>query len=320
MIERNTVCELRVVCRNDNKQKYPFNIYTQSRYLYPTFAEAEAAIPRLIQENATKEWIRVYRYEIYTFAICREICFDSRDALDVAIYLPDGTRWIGKDERGVVQNGMIYEHIAGDSVHLCIVENDSREDNTCGHIILRCDYTHGWNYLTDMMPCSLPVSDAYAEALHSKYQRYDEVMHDELSPVFGVPYKVESKFVEDMDDYLYIPATFSGFKYDMFFDSSAAYQRNMHPMWFYVAYPLKDKTVLLPITVSSDITLMWEEYEHLMSELLLTENLTEFVSFNLQDIMTLADSQCPPDYFLWNIAKMETVIKFFSSEDEEKDL
>ena len=171
-----------------------------------------------------------------------------------------------------------------------------------------------------MMPCSLPVSDAYAEALHSKYQRYDEVMHDELSPVFGVPYKVESKFVEDMDDYLYIPATFSGFKYDMFFDCNAAYQRNMHPMWFYVAYPLKDKTVLLPITVSSDITLMWEEYEHLMRELLLTENLTEFVSFNLQDIMMFADSQCPPDYFLWNIAKMETVIKFFSSEDEEKDL
>ena len=101
MIERNTVCELRVVCRNDNKQKYPFNIYTQSRYLYPTFAEAEAAIPRLIQENATKEYSRVYRYEIYTFAICSEICYDSRDALDVAIYLSDGTRWIGKDERGV---------------------------------------------------------------------------------------------------------------------------------------------------------------------------------------------------------------------------
>ena len=320
MIEKNTICELRVVCRHDDEQKYPFTVSTQSRYIFPTFAEAEAAIPRLIQENAAKEWISVYRYEIYTFAICSEICDDSRDALDVAIYLPNGTRWIGKGERGVVQNGMIYEHIAGDRVQLCIVENDSKDYNTCRHIILRCDYTIGWSYLTDMMPCSLPVSESYAEALSSKLQRYDEVMHDELLPLYGVPYKVESKFVEDMNDYLYIPATFSGFKYDLFFDCRAAYRKNMHPMWFYVAYPLKDKTVLLPITVSSDITLMWEEYEHLMSELLLTENLTEFVSFNLQDIMMLADSQCPPDYFLWNIAKMETVIKFFSSEDEDKDL
>ena len=317
MIEKNTICELRVVCRHDDEQKYPFTIDTQSRYIFPTFAEAEAAIPRLIQENATKECSRVYRYEIYTFAICSEICYDSRDALDVAIYLPNGTRWIGKGERGVVQNGMIYEHIAGDSVHLCIVENDSREDNTCGHIILRCDYTHGWNYLTDMMPCSLPVSDAYAEALHSKYQRYDEVMHDELSPVFGVPYKVESKFVEDMNDYLFIPASFSGFKYDMFFDCNAAYRKNMHPMWFYVAYPLKNKTVLLPITVSADITLMWEEYEYVMSDLLLTESLIEFVMINLQDIMTLADHQCRPDYFLWNMAKMDTVNKLLSLEDEE---
>ena len=314
---RNTVYELRVVCRNDNKQKYPFNIYTQSRYLYPTFVEAEAAIPRLIQENATKEWIAVYRYEIYTFAICSEICWDSRDALDIAIYLPDGTRWIGKDERGVVQNGMIYEHIAGDSVHLCIVENDSREDNTCGHIILRCDYTHGWNYLTDMMPCSLPVSEPYAEALRSKYRRYDEVMHDELSPVFGVPYKVESKFVEDMDDYLFIPASFSGFKYDMFFDCNAAYRKNMHPMWFYVAYPLKDKTILLPITVSSDITIMWEEHKHLLDYLLVSEGLIEFVMVNLHDIMALADYQCRPDYFLWNMAKMDTIFKLLSIENEE---
>ena len=91
-------------------------------------------------------------------------------------------------------------------------------------------------------------------------------------------------------------------------------------MWFYVAYPLKNKTVLLPITVSSDITLMWEEYEHVMSDLLLTESLIEFVMINLQDIMTLADHQCRPDYFLWNMAKMDTVIKFFSIDEEEKKL
>ena len=91
-------------------------------------------------------------------------------------------------------------------------------------------------------------------------------------------------------------------------------------MWFYVAVTVENKTVLLPITVSSDITLMWEEYEHLMSELLLEEDLIEFVMINLQDIMTLADHQCRPDYFLWNMAKMDTVIKFFSIDNEEKKL
>ena len=68
------------------------------------------------------------------------------------------------------------------------------------------------------------------------------------------------------------------------------------------------------------MTLMWEEYEYLMYDLLVTDRLLDFITFNLQDIMTLADHQCHPDYFLWNIAKMETVIKFFSSEDEENKL
>ena len=57
-----------------------------------------------------------------------------------------------------------------------------------------------------------------------------------------------------------------------------------------------------------------------MSELLLEEDLIEFVMINLQDIMTLADYQCHPDYFLWNMAKMDTVIKFFSLDKEEKKL
>lgn len=327
MIEKNTICELRVVCRHDDEQKYPFTIDTQSRYIFPTFAEAEAAIPRLIEENSTKVWIRVYRYEIYTFEFGKEIQndYDARDALDVTIYLPDGTRWISKGERGVVEVAKIYEHLTrnvsgGHNVNICIVENDYRDDNTCEHIILRSDYNHGWNYLTDMMPCSLPVSDAYAEALRSKGERYYALERDELSPILGVPYPVETKFDEDMSDYLFIPAAFSGFKYDMFFDCNAAYRKNIHPMWFYVAVPVENKTVLLPITVSSDITLMWEEYEHLMSELLLEEDLIEFVMINLQDIMTLADHQCRPDYFLWNMAKMDTIIKFFSIDNEEKKL
>ena len=219
MIEKNTICELRVVCRHDDEQKYPFTIDTQSRYIFPTFAEAEAAIPRLIEENATKVWIRVYRYEIYTFEFRKEIQndYDARDALDVTIYLPDGTRWISKGERGVIEVAKIYEHLTrnvsgGHNVNICIVENDYRDDNTCEHIILRSDYNHGWNYLTDMMPCSLPVSDAYAEALRSKCERYYALERDELSPILGVPYPVETKFDEDMSDYLFIPAAFSGFK------------------------------------------------------------------------------------------------------------
>lgn len=65
----------------------------------------------------------------------------------------------------------------------------------------------------------------------------------------------------------------------MFFDCNAAYRKNMHPMCFYVAHPVENKTVLLPITVSSDITLMWEEYEHLLDDLLVPESLIEFVIF-----------------------------------------
>ena len=99
-----------------------------------------------------------------------------------------------------------------------------------------------------MMPCSLPVSDAYAEALYSKGERYYALERDELSPILGVPYPVETKYGEDMNDYLYIPAVFSGFKYDLFFDYRAAYRKSMHPIWFYVAYPLEDKTVLLPMS------------------------------------------------------------------------
>lgn len=320
----NIIYELRVVCRSGDEGKYPFTVYTQSRYLFSTFADAEAAVQRLVQENSAKEWISVYRYEIYAFEIGKEIQtdYDTRDALDTTIYLPNGIRWISKGEKGVVEAGKIYEHLTllcsgGKHVDLCIVENESKDDYRCEHIILRSDYNHSWNYLTDMMPCSMPVSDAYAEALRSKAERYYALEHDELTPVLGVPYPVESKYAEDMNDYLFIPAAFSGFKYDMFFDCNAAYRKNMHPMWFYVAHPVENKTVLLPITVSSDITLMWEEYEHLMYDLLVPERLIDFVTFNLLDIISLADHQCQPDYFLWNMTRMDTVL---SINDEEMKL
>jgi hypothetical protein len=61
---------------------------------------------------------------------------------------------------------------------------------------------------------------------------------------------------------------------------------------------------------------MWEEFEHLMDDLLVPEGLIEFVIFNLQDIMSLADRQCHPDYFLWNIARMNEIDKALSISDD----
>ena len=103
----NIIYELWVICRSGCEQKYPFTVYTQSRYLFPTFAEAKAAISGLVQENSAKEWISVYRYEIYTFELGKEIQtdYDTRDALDTTIYLPNGTRWISKGKKGVVEVG-----------------------------------------------------------------------------------------------------------------------------------------------------------------------------------------------------------------------
>ena len=73
----NIIYELRVICRSGDEGKYPFTVYTQSRYLFSTFADAEAAVQRLVQENSTKEWISVYRYEIYTFFISQNREFIS---------------------------------------------------------------------------------------------------------------------------------------------------------------------------------------------------------------------------------------------------
>ena len=321
LIENNTICELRVFCRNERESKYPFDIYTVAKYFYPSFSLAKAAIPGLVKEYATKEWLNVYRYVIYTLAQNKEISDMNKDAEDIAVYLPDGSLWIRTGTKGVIRKGEVYEYIDGaNSVHRCMIENDSRNDDICDHLILNCDYTHGWSHITEIMPCTFPVSEPYVDALKSKLDRYDEVERGELKAIRGVPYEVESKYDEDMSDYLYIPTSFSGFKYDMFFDCNAAYRKNMHPMWFYVAHPVGDKTVLLPITVSSDITLMWEEYEHLMYDLSVTEGLIDFIIFNLQDIMTLADYQCTPEYFLWNMMKMANLSNLTLENEECNDL
>ena len=265
--------------------------------------------------------IIVYQYVIYTFAQDTEIFEMDRDASDIAVYLPNGSLWIRTSAKGVIQKGQIYEYIdAANHVNVCIIEKEAQPDNTCEHLIMNCDYTKGWSYITNVMPCTYSVSQEYFEALRSKLVRLDEVDKGQLTPTLGVPYKFESKYSEDMNDYLYIPASFSGFKYDLFFDCNAAYRKNMHPMWFYVAHPVGDKTVLLPITISYDLNLMWEEYEYLMYELLIPENLISLIQCNLQDIMNLADSSYPPDYFMWNMMKMDKCMNMEILVDGEKNL
>ena len=61
---------------------------------------------------------------------------------------------------------------------------------------------------------------------------------------------------------------------------------------------------------------MWEEYEHLMYDLLVPERLIDFVTFNLLDIISLADHQCHPDYLLWNMARMNEIDKALSMSDD----
>ena len=321
MIEKEKICELRVVCRNDSDGKYPFTIYTIAKYFYTSFSAAEAAIPELVEKYASQEWMSVYRFVIYTFEPNTEITEMDRGASDVAVYLPDGSRWIRTGAKAVLRKGEIYEHIdAANQVYLCILEKEAQPDNTCEHLVLNCDYTKGWSCITDIMPCTYPVSREYLSALKSKLVRHDEVEQGKLTVTRGVPYEVESKYAEDMNDYLYIPASFSGFKYDLFFDCNAAYRKNMHPMWFYVAHPVGDKMVLLPITISYDLNLMWEEYEHLMYDMCIPENLITFIQCNLQYIMNLADCQYEPDCFLWNMMKMEECINMEIVVEGEKNL
>ena len=321
MTENNKICELRIVCRNDSEDKYPFTIYTHAKYFYTSFAAAEAAIPRLVEKYASQEWIIVYQYVIYTFAQGTEIFEMDRDASDIAVYLPNGSLWIRTGAKGIIKKGQIYEHIdAANQVDVCIIEKEAQHDNTCEHLIMNCDYTKGWSFITNVMPSTYPVSKEYLNALKSKLIRHDEIKYGQITVKKGVPYAVESKYTEDMNDYLHIPASFSGFKYDLFFDCNEAYRKNMHPMWFYVAHPIGNKTILLPITVSSQITLMWEEYEYLMYDLCIPENLIEFIQYNLHEIMDLADLQNSPDYFLWNMTKMGNIINMELLVDGEKNL
>ncbi len=314
---KNIIYELRVICRK-GERKYPFDIYTDAKYYYTEFAEAEAAVRRLVMEYASKTWKEVYRYGIYTYNCDTEITNPNSDAIDAVIYLPDGTRWISNGAKSVLHSGEVYERIVGNSVYIGILQ-DEKTDDTHRYRFLEfgTDYNKDLRHITEIMPCSLPVSEKNIYNLKSKLELYEAVEHKAIAPSFGLPYDVVTMCDEDMDDYLYIPASISGFRYDLFFDCNAAYRKNMHPMWFYVAHPVENKTVLLPITASSDITLMWEEYEHLMYDLLVTDDLINFVAFNLFEILTLADKQSKPDYFLWNLMRMSEIEKTLNVSDKE---
>ena len=308
-MDNNAIYELRVTCRS-GERKYPFDIYTDAKYYYTKFDDAKAAVQRLVKEYAQKDWKEVYRYGIYTYSCDTEITNRHRDAVNAVVYLPDGTQWIRNEAEGVLRSGEVYERIVGNSVYIGILQ-DEKPDNSNRYRFLEfgSEYNKDLKYITEIMPCSLPVSEVNIYNLKSRLKLYEAVEHKIVTPSFGLPYDAMTICEEDIDDYLYIPASYSGFRYDLFFDCNAAYIKNMHPMWFYVAYPEGDNMLLLPITVSHNLTLMWDEYEHLMYDLLVTEDLINFMIFNLDEIMRLADSQCKPDYFLWNLVRMDEIEK-----------
>lgn len=312
-MKTNTIYELRVICRS-GENKYPFTIDTDAKYYYAEFEEAEAAVQRLIKENAQKEWKKVYRYGIYTYICNTKITDPNRDAVDVVIYLPDGTQWIHNDVVGNLRRDEVYECIEGNHVDIGILQDERPyHANRYRFLVFGRDNNTVRKHITDIMPCSLPITEAYSEVMLSKLERYKAIEQKELPLSFGLPYEAVGIFEEDLNDYLYIPASFSGFRYDLFFDCNAAYIKNMHPMWFYVAYPEGDKILLLPISVSHNPTLMWEEYDHLMDDLFNTEDLENFTTWNLYEIMALADKQHHPDYFSWNLVKMGEIEKALSS-------
>ena len=310
----NLIYELRVVCRNGDEQKYPFEISTAAKYYYTEFADAEAAVLRLVGEYAEKDWVKVYQYGIYTYRFDAEITDPNRDSVDAVIYLPDGARWNHNGVEGVLHSGELYECIVGNMVDVAILHDETPDEFGQYKLLKLCsDYNIDHRHVGEIMPCSLSVSEVDVETMKLKLEVYEEVEHNLITPEFGLPYTATTMCEEDMNDYLYIPASLSGYRYDMFFDCKAAYKKNMHPMWFYVAYPDGNKRVLLPITVSDDITLIWVEYEDLMYYLSITEGLIDFVSFNLREIMRLADRACSPDHFLWNMMRMNTISKFYRS-------
>ena len=128
-MNKNIIYELRVVCRSDGKKKYPFQIHTDAKYYYTEFAEAEAAVQRLVKEYTQKDWKEVYRYGICAYSCNTEITDPNLDAVDAVIYLPDGTQWIRTGAEGALRSGEVYERIVGNSVYIGILQ-DEKTDNT----------------------------------------------------------------------------------------------------------------------------------------------------------------------------------------------
>ena len=301
MTTNQKIFELRLVFRSGDEQDYPFSIHTGSRFLFPTFAEAERMKDELVSLKA-----EVYYYGIYALPLQTQLVDDS-EATDVFIYLPDGSLWARSGMRNdKIRKGDICEHISGTNVFHCLIEDEAHGEGICSWLSLG-DNTIGWGKYTQVIPCTLPIKDGYAKAIRSKLERYEEVQNEALLPVIGLPYPAESIYEENMEDYLYVPSSFSGFCYDMFFDCNAAYRTHMHPLWLFIAYPDGGRTVLLPVTVSVDPVMMWDEYEHAMRDMWVDDGLIKFITHNMYNIMALADGQFPPEDFLWNMVKLDHI-------------
>ena len=302
--------ELRRVLRYDDGQEYPFAIKIYTRILFETFEEAEQAMKKMSEEDGNGVFHNVYFYGIYTLPLETELDMIDDNKVETAIYLPNGTLWTKSNMlQRPMKNGDICEYVSEDQVYPCLIEDACYSESKCGYITWDTSL-YLWRKLTDFLPCSIPVPDGNIAILKSKYEGYKSYNQNELFVTMGVPYPAECLSpdgMDDMNDFLHIPSSFSGYKYDLFFDCKSSYSRNMHPLWLYVAYPHNGRVTLIPITASNNPAPMYcEKYEDLANVMLLeNEDLQEFIYYNLKEILKLADECISAECFMINLIKMD---------------
>ena len=309
-MEQKHLYELRRVLRYNDGQEYPFAIKIYSRILFETFEEAEQAVKKMAEEDGKGVFHNVYFYGIYTLPLETELDMIDDKKVETVIYLPNGTLWAkSKMQQRPMKNGDICEYVSEDQVYPCLIEDACYSESECGYITWDTSL-YSWRKLTDFLPCSIPVPDGNIAILKSKYEGYKSYNQNELFVTMGVPYPAECLSpdeMDDMNDFLHIPSSFSGYKYDLFFDCKSSYRKNMHPLWLYVAYPHNGRVTLIPITASNNPAPMYcEKYEDLANVMLLeNEDLQEFIYYNLKEILKLADECISAECFMINLIKMD---------------
>lgn len=295
----------RFVCV-DEKHRYPFEVFIESRYIFNSLEDAEQMVKKLSSDGIKN----VYCYCIYTYPINTKLGVnEGSGALKRTTYLADGTMWMASDMPQLpIQEGDICEYLSGNIVDVCMIENVCKEEGFINYLTNACNPICLIGLPSDFYPLSLPVNSKCIQKLKNKNEIYKEVQHGMLSPIMGVPYDAINLTEDNLNDYLYIPSSFSGFRYDIFLDVNTSYITNMHPLWLYIAYPIKDKTFLIPVSVGISPTSILKDYEELVDEMIISYNLAEFVIDNLRSIIELADKGIYPEAFFWNMKRLEDVL------------